>query len=246
VVKSSFEQRVINRDLIIAMVVALACHAAALSAFRIQFIESAPPNKESYLKVILVASDPEIPSAHASEIAASVPVKDSSQIEGAIPILEPAPTIETPKPETKIVADKPDSPFQFTLPPPTNRLVETSAFAAKTSSFQTTILPQTENRVKFAEQVVRKTAASYINLVKPTYPSKARRSKQEGTVIVGIYISAVGKIDQVEVLESSGFPLLDEAALDAAKRSRFRPAYFGNQPIKSKVEAPYSFMLTDG
>jgi len=42
------------------------------------------------------------------------------------------------------------------------------------------------------------------------------------------------------------FASLDEAALVAAQRSRMRPAYVGNRPIDSKVEAPYRFVLKDG
>jgi len=49
-----------------------------------------------------------------------------------------------------------------------------------------------------------------------------------------------------QIAESSGFASLDEAALVAAQRSRMRPAYVGNRPIDSKVEAPYRFVLKDG
>ena len=86
----------------------------------------------------------------------------------------------------------------------------------------------------------------FIDRVKPAYPAAAKRLNQQGRVVVRIYVSVSGKIEKVEIAESSGSSLLDDAALSAAQRSRLRPAYVGNRPIDSKVEAPYRFVLKDG
>jgi protein TonB len=45
------------------------------------------------------------------------------------------------------------------------------------------------------------------------YPEEARRQGWSGTTLVGVVVSADGKIKQVAVSKTSGFPLLDQQAL---------------------------------
>jgi protein TonB len=45
------------------------------------------------------------------------------------------------------------------------------------------------------------------------YPQEARRQGWSGTTLVGVIVSADGKIKQVAVSKTSGFPLLDQQAL---------------------------------
>lgn len=57
-----------------------------------------------------------------------------------------------------------------------------------------------------------------------SYPLMARRLRQEGTVAVGFVVQADGHLTAIELLESSGHRLLDEAALAAVREvARFRP-----------------------
>ncbi|MDX5333720.1 MAG: energy transducer TonB [Gammaproteobacteria bacterium] len=57
-----------------------------------------------------------------------------------------------------------------------------------------------------------------------SYPLMARRLRQEGTVAVGFVVQADGQLTAIELLESSGHRLLDEAALAAVREvARFRP-----------------------
>lgn len=57
-----------------------------------------------------------------------------------------------------------------------------------------------------------------------SYPLLARRLRQEGTVAVGFVVQADGRLTAIELLESSGHQLLDEAALAAVREvARFRP-----------------------
>ncbi len=57
--------------------------------------------------------------------------------------------------------------------------------------------------------------------VHPTYPLRARRSKMEGLVKLSLHI-ADGTLVGSTILQSSGHTLLDEAALDAIRKWRFR------------------------
>ncbi len=56
------------------------------------------------------------------------------------------------------------------------------------------------------------------------YPNRARRRRQEGTAWVEFSLHQEGTLSSIQLRESSGYPLLDEAALDTVKSlGRFEP-----------------------
>jgi periplasmic protein TonB len=58
----------------------------------------------------------------------------------------------------------------------------------------------------------------------PSYPATALRNRYQGTTIIEIRVGADGAIASAKVQKSSGFPVLDEGALDVvSKRWRFTP-----------------------
>jgi len=60
-------------------------------------------------------------------------------------------------------------------------------------------------------------AADGGNYPPPQYPGVAQRNHYQGTVTIEIVVDPNGKITVAKVQKSSGFPVLDEAALDAVK-----------------------------
>jgi protein TonB len=62
-------------------------------------------------------------------------------------------------------------------------------------------------------------------------------------VLLTVWINAQGGLERIEIARSSGYPLLDQAALDAERKSRFRPAQLGQQPVPCKADALYCFQL---
>jgi protein TonB len=84
---------------------------------------------------------------------------------------------------------------------------------------------------------------SYLERVDPVYPAQARRLRQEGAVVLTLFISAEGRLDRIEVTKSSGHRLLDEAAVAAERKSRFRPATVEGRPVPCQAEVPYRFEL---
>jgi len=79
----------------------------------------------------------------------------------------------------------------------------------------------------------------------PDYPVEARRRAEHGTVVLRIKVAADGAVAMVEVAQSSGFDLLDDAALDAVRRGwRFVPARRDGVALESWVEVPIRFALT--
>jgi len=87
------------------------------------------------------------------------------------------------------------------------------------------------------------TVASVIELWQPRYPDRARRAGQEGTVLVAVEVLENGRCGGVRLHESSGHRLLDDAALRAATRCRFRPATHRGSARQSTIILPFVFEL---
>jgi len=77
----------------------------------------------------------------------------------------------------------------------------------------------------------------------PQYPTDALNQGHQGKVVVKVFISAQGKVESTEILESSGSLVLDKAAEQAARSSQFNPAERDHQPISAEATATYRFEL---
>lgn len=84
---------------------------------------------------------------------------------------------------------------------------------------------------------------AYLNNPKPVYPNLSRRAKEQGESVLLVVVDATGAPEKVEVLTSSGYERLDEAAVTAVKQWRFVPAKKAGQPVKAAVHVPIRFSL---
>ncbi len=87
---------------------------------------------------------------------------------------------------------------------------------------------------------------TFVPDVQDYYPDISRRNGEEGRVVVKICVNTGGKIDSVEVSNSSGHSALDEAALKYAKAMRFKPATSEGKPVASCPNLPVKFELHGG
>ncbi len=63
------------------------------------------------------------------------------------------------------------------------------------------------------------------------YPNASLKAKESGTVEMNICVSTAGRVDSVEVAQSSGFPRLDHVAMGIAAEYRFQPATRAGRPV---------------
>jgi protein TonB len=78
----------------------------------------------------------------------------------------------------------------------------------------------------------------------PLYPQAARRMGREGKVVLRLLIDETGKLQQVEVVESSDFEFT-RAAVEAVKKSTFQPAQQNGRPVPSRAILPVQFVLKE-
>jgi protein TonB len=78
----------------------------------------------------------------------------------------------------------------------------------------------------------------------PDYPSLAKRRGYEGTVMLRLLVSKDGRVVEAEVLQSSGYSILDRNAVDFIQRKwRFTPALKDGHTVDMWVELPVQYEL---
>ncbi len=77
----------------------------------------------------------------------------------------------------------------------------------------------------------------------PSYPRKARRLGYEGIVMLKVLIDEAGRVDDLTVFESSGYAVLDRAAISAVRKWLFEPGTEGGIKKKMWVQIPVHFQL---
>lgn len=80
---------------------------------------------------------------------------------------------------------------------------------------------------------------------RPPYPPSSRRAGEEGVVELLLQVDENGRVTKAEVKKSSGFPMLDQAAVSGAMRWRFIPATRNGEDVASELIAPVKFSLSD-
>ena len=86
--------------------------------------------------------------------------------------------------------------------------------------------------------------ARYLTNPHPIYPAEASHAGQQGVVMLDVTVSPGGRVTDVSIIHSSGYALLDEAAIKAVRVCEFSPARSGGVPIEGHVHVPVRFSLT--
>lgn len=79
----------------------------------------------------------------------------------------------------------------------------------------------------------------------PVYPEMARERGWEGLVLLRVKVEAAGNPAEVQIEKSSGYKILDDAAVRAVRQWRFKPASIGNASFASWVRIPVRFSLVE-
>ena len=77
----------------------------------------------------------------------------------------------------------------------------------------------------------------------PVYPVDAWRAGRAGRVVLLVRVDDRGHVQDARVHNSSGTRSLDNAALEAVRRWKFRPALSGNRPVEHQVLVPVRFRI---
>ena len=80
--------------------------------------------------------------------------------------------------------------------------------------------------------------------IRPNYPKESKEMGIQGTVIVQVFVNEEGKVTETSILQGIPNTGLDEAAIEAIKKTRFKPATFANgNPVGVWTSIPVNFRL---
>lgn len=75
------------------------------------------------------------------------------------------------------------------------------------------------------------------------YPKRAEEEEIEGDVLLVLHLNQTGKVISAVVKKSSGWKILDEAALKHAKELDFMPCTQNGIAVEAEIEFPFAFRL---
>ena len=123
--------------------------------------------------------------------------------------------------------------------------------SADASMATTTPLPEPAATVKTASAAApavitaARFDADYLQNPAPAYPALSRRLREEGKVMLRVFVETSGRPSQIEIKSSSGSPRLDQSAQEAVSRWKFIPARQGQDVIGAWVLVPIIYKLRD-
>jgi TonB family protein len=150
--------------------------------------------------------------------------------------------------EVVILKEKP----QETADLQTKQVITTDDSSAKNTAFQEK--KRKQQNPKFPDRTIVSTAhkgvleetnSEYLKNPAPVYPRMAREQGWEGLVILNVWVGIDGKTSKISIKQSSGYKILDEAALKTVKKWIFQPAGIGKLSFRSQVKVPIRFVLVD-
>ncbi len=238
-----------------AGLVVLALHAAVVGA-----IFMAPPEApkleqpETIMVSVIEAPVAQVAKAEEPAPEAPQPVVEPPPEPQAEPEPETKPDPE-PEPEPEPVVEKPPMPAPKPKPKPKPK-PQPKQEAPKqepkpdTPPTQPTGAPEGSQATQSPQQGPPPDQPELVSSVeylgaKPSanYPMASRRMREEGRVVVLVEINNQGLVVSARVDSSSGSPRLDEAALAAIRKARFKPYTRNGVAYAAKAKIPFDFVM---
>ena len=145
-----------------------------------------------------------------------------------------------------------ENPFEEDAKPPmpkpkektTSTIAKQSTPAKRSGPSQAELERREKARLSgLARKVIQQ--ASVVSRSTPHYPKSSRRKGLQGRVVVTVTVGTSGKVSSCQISQSSGHSALDQSAVSAARRYRFRPAKNGlGQAVSVRKAIPFNFHLT--
>jgi len=209
-----------------AIALALLLHAALfLIGFDWFPDASVPPSISRFVTVTM---------SYRQKAVKAEPVTEKEEVVGQ-ETLEPK-RIETPKPKQKPL---PEKSLAKPLKSPASKPEEPRAAGDDKISDATRSTKQSAADTG----LVREAIPLYKINPPPRYPRTARRRGIQGTVVLSVYVDRQGRVSNLWVFESSGYRVLDNAALDSVKKWSFEPGRKGRATVAMWVNVQVRFEL---
>lgn len=237
-----------SRGLQLSMAVSLAAHAAlAGTILSTRPMETASLGDPQALQVAFVDLAPMAPAAKIVAPVAQPKPMSAPKVEAAAPEkIKPLPVADRAELAVRTAKKTLEVPRKAAAAQPTP---QTSRPAPATSASQSLQMHGAKSAAVAkagadeAREIVVTTARFRVPPTPAKYPKRAHDLNQQGEALIRARIDFEGNTAEVLVWKSSGFALLDNAALSAVRRWQFMPERRNGMPVVAWVEIPVRFRL---
>lgn len=208
----------------------LAAHAAVLVSL------PEPPQAPGHSSSLAIDLQPRAGQATVAAAAAPTPAPAEQPVQ---PVTHPAPVPElpvAPGPQLHVAESQPAVPERATSTPP----VAIASLAEPVPVPARSPQPAVDTRQRLRDSIMQ------ILTEELTYPAIARRKGWQGTVRLELHIEADGTVSHLELDQTSGYPVLDRAALDCLQTARIPDAERWLQGESTDIVIPVEYRLVDG
>jgi protein TonB len=193
-----------------------------------------PPIAERELTVSLIASPAPVAVAVAPPEPKPVPKPTPKPVVKHVtprvqPVVPPSPVLATQAPSTTTVAAPPATPAP---PAPSEAKPDAAAAPSTAPSHASSGAPVSVAHLSCDGDA-------------PAYPMLSKRHGETGTAVVAITVDTHGVVRSATLRTSSGFPRLDDAALQAARERSCQPYVENGTPVVATALLPFAFHLQD-
>jgi protein TonB len=180
------------------------------------------------------------PELRAAEVEAPATIPLVIEQPPAVALPAPAHAIERPAAPrvTAVLMDERRNPYHLLPPAWRTPLPEEKRLPAPRPG----VSPETEpSFVPRDEEPVLRNRVDLLRELKQRYPPALREAGIEGTAVLYVYVSETGSVTNTRVKRSSGFPGMDEVAVDVLRHAEFTPASLRDEPVGVWIELPVKF-----
>lgn len=226
-------KRAYRRNITIGILVACGLHLVIIGgAVLINKLASKPPEAVGTIVLKTVADLGAPPTLSAKDIP--IPVATVQRTLPSVGVPTPVPDEEAPE-EVEVATQ--DQLAAMAAPEPVVDLDEMGNKDIVIENMDE-LLPAPDEFVAYEE------APEKIVDVKATYPEMARRAGIEGVVWVNALVDREGKVRDVRILKDSGANAgFEDAAIEAAKKTVWKPAISNGQPVAVWISYRIVFTL---
>jgi protein TonB len=227
-----------------AILAALLLHGALFLGLNatVRFRAPEPPAKAGPISLRLQILPQQVPQPPARPAAARQPAEVRETVVEAVKPTEPA---TAPAPELLPEAEPQPEPSQVT---------EEAAGFANTPAIEPETLEREVSMATGANGISSPAVASSsvrevilearpLSAIDPLFPIGSRIRGEQGDVRFQVWISTDGKLEKIQILQTSGYPALDRSAERALKRTRFAPRRVNGNAVPATLTILVRFQL---
>lgn len=238
------------KRLLLSAVLACALHALLLG-MKVDWTKGNPLYQNTPLRIALSYKAPEAretlrpPSIDPPDKAPGPPAQE--------PSIQPKKKLPKKAQEQKTVSEPPATAGVLEAKPLADEKVDAASFTdALAPSPPASIEPTTSGipssfpplqRPMLPPAPSRQAVPFYLKNPPPEYPAAARRRGYEGTVMIEVLVDREGGVKDLRLFSSSGYDMLDRAAMRAVRGWVFEPATQGQEKVEMWVRVPLTFRL---